>query len=209
MTCLATTPPACSGDILSTPQNTTLIVPAASLKAYKSTSPWSNFGTIKSDESCDEPSITIENGTLEITCATEGAKCYYTIVADDEASDKEPAFGEVTLTGCYRISAYAAFEGGIEETKSPVATATLCWIAPGETPAGATVLENLRGVLVTSSGGTVKVQGLNSTEEITWEETDGVIHTVKATDGIATFSAQAGSTITVRTGNASFKVLVK
>jgi len=47
VTCYATTPPACGGDILTNPEKTTLFVPAAALNAYQTTSPWSNFGTIK------------------------------------------------------------------------------------------------------------------------------------------------------------------
>ncbi len=46
VTCLATTPPICNGHIVTYPANTTLRVPPAALTTYKSTSPWSSFGTI-------------------------------------------------------------------------------------------------------------------------------------------------------------------
>lgn len=205
--CEATTPPACEDDIVSNPENVTLLVPASALIAYKNADYWKDFGII-SVISCDAPTITYEDGVLKIVSATEGIDCYYTIETVDAATAKKVEDGEVTLTGCYEISAWAAVEDYVQSDKT---TATLYFIkAPEDTPTGVIALKDMRAVIVTSSEGTVTIKGLESTEKITWYDLNGVkLGEVTANDGVATFDALAGSIIIVRTSNSAVKVAVK
>lgn len=50
VTCYATTPPVCDNEIVTYPVITTLIVPKASLEAYKTAEYWNRFGTFKAIE---------------------------------------------------------------------------------------------------------------------------------------------------------------
>ena len=58
--------------------SSTLYVPGSALSSYKTTAPWSGFGTIKAlggtepeTKKCEKPVISYANGELEFTCSTE------------------------------------------------------------------------------------------------------------------------------------------
>ena len=93
----------------------TLHVPAASVDAYKSTEPWSGFGTIKTlsgeipvTPKCATPTISYENGKLTFSCDTEGATCQYSITDTDI---KAGSGNEVQLTTTYKVTVYATKDG--------------------------------------------------------------------------------------------------
>ena len=96
----------------------TLYVPEASVAAYKTTEPWSGFGTIKTlsgdtpptpeTQKCATPTISYENGKLTFSCDTEGATCQYSITDTDI---KAGSGNEVQLTTTYKVTAYATKTG--------------------------------------------------------------------------------------------------
>ena len=89
----------------------TLHVIGSSLSSYKTTAPWSGFGTIKALEGteaeakkCEKPVISYNNGELSFTCATEGVEYVSKINSDDFNSFYTQL---VQLSGCYNISVTA------------------------------------------------------------------------------------------------------
>lgn len=188
--------------------NATLIVPEASLEAYKSTAPWSKFGTINSVESipiCATPTITFEDGELVYTTETDGAD----IVSEVKSSDIKKSYDlRVPLTATYEITAYATKAG---YDNSEVATATLHWmdgtmdIATGTQEFGAK-----RAVLVSSNDGFVTISGLNDGEKVEVYSTDGkLIDTIYAAGNAANIAAKSGETIILKINGETIKVLVK
>lgn len=99
---------------LSYSEYVTLHVPEVSVNAYKTTVPWSGFGTIKAigdipvTEKCATPTISYENGKLTFSCATEGATCQYSITDTDI---KAGSGNEVQLTTTYKVTVYATKDG--------------------------------------------------------------------------------------------------
>ena len=105
-----------------------LHVPEASLNAYKTTSPWSGFGTITPMsgeipvvEKCATPTISYEQGELVFSCETEGAQFVSEIKVADAKKGNE---ARVTLVPNYEITVYATADGYAD---SDVATATIGW----------------------------------------------------------------------------------
>ena len=98
------------------PQAMTLHVPAASIEAYRSTEPWSQFkafvaledGDIPATQKCATPTISFNNGKVSFTCETEGAE----FVSEVKASDAKLYYdSEYTLSQKYTISVYATKTG--------------------------------------------------------------------------------------------------
>ena len=107
----------------------TLHVPASAINNYRTTAPWSGFGTIVTldgeepvIEQCAKPTIHYLNGKLSFKCATEGVEFKYDI-ADSDVTNGSGSTVDLNVT--YYISVYAMHEG---YENSETATATLCWI---------------------------------------------------------------------------------
>ena len=104
----------------------TLYVPDESIDVYRSTAPWSNFGTIKGisgtiveKEKCATPTIHYTDGKLTFECETEGATCYPTVTKPEVVNVSN---NEMQLGTTYKVSVYAA-KPGYED--SDVATAEI------------------------------------------------------------------------------------
>ena len=98
------------------PQYMTLHVPAASIEAYRSTAPWSQFKAIVALDGgdtptilkCAKPEISYANGKLTFTCKTEGAECVATITDTDITTH----YGkEINLSLKYTVTVYATKAG--------------------------------------------------------------------------------------------------
>ena len=127
-TIYATSVPKTSEDAFSCSfiDNATLCVPDESIDAYKSTEPWSNFGTIKGisgtiveKEKCATPTIHYADGKLTFECETEGATYYPTVTKPEVVNISN---NEMELGTTYKVSVYAA-KPGYED--SDVATAEI------------------------------------------------------------------------------------
>ena len=191
----------------------TLHVPANSIEKYKSTKPWSDFGTIKAiteeeTKQCATPVISYSNGELILSCETEGAKCTYNIKSPDVTYDG--TFSQkmkLPLYAYYNIYCEATAEG---YTKSDLAEATLYWL-----PAEGTLETNIntaetRGVMASSANGFVTLSGLNTDEQVSFYTADGrELGFVKAIDGMAHFAAQSGTVVIAKIGKESLKIAVK
>ena len=96
--------------------NATLHVPASALTYYKSTAPWSRFGSIVAieggeepeAEKCATPTISYVGGKLTFGCSTEGVEFVYELKSIDGLTGKS---AEVNFTGSFLVKVYATKEG--------------------------------------------------------------------------------------------------
>ena len=98
------------------PQAMTLHVPAASIEAYRSTAPWSQFkpivaledGDTPTTQKCATPEISYADGKLDFTCETEGVEFVSEVIVGDA---KKYYDASVTLSQTYKVTVYATKAG--------------------------------------------------------------------------------------------------
>lgn len=176
--------------------NVEVIVPQGSLSAYQSAESWKNFWNIHEEASspeepnnCNMPTIDYKEGKLCISSTTPDSKCYYSI-NDNDIVNNNIVDGDIDLSAIYTITAYATAEG---YERSPLATATLCWIDGSfETSNG---IENpfasRKPVIITVANGVVSVSGLDEGCLVQSFSIGGrMIDSSIAKDGIATLNAE-------------------
>ena len=191
-------------------ENSTLHVPGSALSSYKTTAPWSGFGTIKALEGsepetkkCEKPVISYANGELEFTCSTEGVEFASEIKCDDV---KKYNTSKVSLSACYDISVTATKAG---YDNSDVATAKLYWLPTSDIGTNINTSKT-RGVVIQTAGGFITLSGLNTNERVDFFAVDGVaLGSATATDGTATFSAKSGTIVVAKIGKESVKIAVE
>ena len=93
--------------------NATLHVPASAYDDYKTTAPWSSFGTIVALEGqtipkCATPTITFTQGKLKFSCETEDVTFVSTITVGDAATHYDE---EVPLSAVYKVRVIAKKSG--------------------------------------------------------------------------------------------------
>jgi hypothetical protein len=196
----------------------TLHVPTASVEQYKTTAPWSNFGTIvatdgtiPTPEKCATPTISYSKGKLTFKSETEDAICLSTITNKDITSYSS---NEIQLQVTYNISVCAT-KAGYEN--SDTIQATLCWIeqqpqTEGITDEDAIAEVQAVPVLIQTQGNTITVEGAEAGTEIILYGANGVqLDSVIATTGVASLNTSrlSGSVAIVKIGNKTVKVLVK
>ncbi len=190
----------------------TLVVPESALQAYKTTAPWSGFGTFRTvDETevetkkCETPTIAFNDGKLTFACATDDVE----YISEVTSADFNKYYtGEVALTACYNITVKATKTGYGD---SDVATAKLYWLTSSGSLEGTNINRvSMRGIAIQSSDGFLTITGLDNNERVELYALNGTaLETARATNGVATFSAQSGSVLIVRIGNESVKIIVE
>ena len=202
----------------SNPEYATLHVSEASLNAYKTTAPWSKFGTFKgldgsSIKKCATPSISYADKKLTFDCETEGVEFVYDITDTDIKHGND---AEVSLTATYEISVYAT-KAGYEN--SDVATATLVWsnasfteTTPATAIAPAAEMEAPVPVLIQNNGGMLTVQGAQDGTPVSVYTTAGTeAGSAVSQNSMARINTnmQQGDIAIIRIGNRSVKVVIK
>ena len=188
----------------------TLHVLGSSLSSYKTTAPWSGFGTIKALEGteaetkkCEKPVISYANGELEFTCSTEGVEFVSDIKCDDVNKFNT---SKVSLSACYDISVTATKAG---YDNSDVATAKLYWLPTSDIGTNINTAKT-RGVVIQSACGFITLSGLDTNERVAFFTVDGAaLGSAIATDGTATFSAKSGTIVVAKIGKESVKIAVE
>ena len=217
--CLAENVPLTSTDTFeeSYTEYTTLYVPAESLNDYKTTEPWSMFGTIKAITGtgeeptiCATPTIGYGNKKLKFSCDTEGVTYVYEIKIADAKKGYE---AEVDLSATYEISVYATKAGYWD---SEVATATLVWMSaqyegaePIVTPANAPT-ERVP-VLISSRDGNLTVKSELDGQNVAVYTIDGkALGSAKVKGGQAVIATnlQKGTIVVVKVGDRSVKISI-
>ena len=201
------------------PQYTTLYVPASSLNAYKTTKPWSLFGTIKAisgsgeepeePTKCATPTISYADKRLTFSCETEGVE-YVSEIKDVDI--KKFYDSSINLSATYEISVYAT-KSGYEN--SDVATATLVWTnavfteTTPETPTSAKAIAESIPMLISAQNGTITVRGEQNGLPLTVYSADGkMLGSATIKDGQASISTnlQRGEIAIVKAGTRSVKI---
>ena len=216
--CLAENVPGTSTNVFekSYPEYMTLYVPASSLNAYKTTEPWSLFGTIKAisgsgeePTKCATPTISYGGKRLTFSCETEGVEYVYEI---KDADIRKGYDAEVALTATYEISVYAT-KSGYED--SDMATATLVWTnavfteTTPETPTSAKAVAESIPMLISAQNGTITVRGEQNGLPLTVYTADGkMLGSATMKDGQASISTnlQRGEIAIVKAGTRSVKI---
>ena len=196
------------------PQYATLYVPASAINDYKTTAPWSEFGTIKAIEGgeipkCATPTISYANKELTFSCETEGVEYVYEIKDTDikKGYDKE-----VNLSATYNISVYAT-KSGYEN--SDVATATLVWTEAEftvTTPTSAKAVKESVPVLISANNGLITVKGELDGQAVTVYSAEGkLLGSGTISGGQATISTtlNTGSVAIVKIGQKAVKVVMR
>lgn len=115
--CYAETVPSTETDAFdsSYPEYATLHVPEVAYESYRTTEPWSNFGTIKVIdgetpivEKCATPTITYANGKVRFSCETEGVEFVPSITVTPNQLQNG---NELAIGGTFTVSVYAVKEG--------------------------------------------------------------------------------------------------
>ena len=214
VTCLAEKVPETSSNAFyeSWIEYATLTVPECALQAYKTSEPWSGFGTFKTVEGtevetkkCETPTISFVDGKLTFDSATEGVEYVSSVKCSDVS---EYYTNEVTLSACYDISVKAMRSGYVN---SDVATAKLYWLpSSGSLETDNINSVSMRGIAIQSAGGFITISGLDNNETVGFYATDSkVLGSVTAVNGTVSFAAQSGTVIVARIGKESVKIAVK
>ena len=190
----------------------TLHIPESAIDAYKTTEPWSGFGTIKALEGsegetkkCETPTISFANGELVYNCATEGVE----YVSEIKSNDINKFYTDkVSLSACYDISVTAMKTG---YDNSDVATAKLYWLPSSGTLEGDNINNvSMRGIAIQSDGGFITISGLDNNETVSFYGIDGKsLGTTTAINGTTSFAAQSGSIVVAKIGKENIKIAVK
>ena len=213
--CLAAIVPETSTDAFneSYPEYMTLHVPAEAINYYKTTEPWSYFGTIVTFEGtevetpiCATPLITYSDGKFSIECETEGAEFVTSVTCDYINTYYTSSF---ELAAEYRVSVYATAAG---HKNSETVNVTLCWIDNGGCNNENSVINiPATAVLVTSVGETITINCDMNGEKVEIYTTDGVMTGSAIIDnGTATVNTglEKGSIAIVNIAGKSIKVIV-
>ena len=203
------------------PQYATLFVPANSINDYKTTAPWSEFGTFKTIEGgadtetkkCATPTIHYADKKLSYSCETEGVE-YISEIKDVDI--RKYYDGEISLTATYEISVYAT-KTGCEN--SDVATATLVWTeavfteTTPSTPTSAKAVSQAVPLLITAQGGTVTIQSREAEgQTVSLYTIDGkTLGSASILGGQATIHTNqpAGTPFIVKAGARSVRMLMR
>lgn len=173
LTCLAQTPPAATDAFFDfNTANCVLYVP--DVDAYRAAEGWKYFtyiNNVPSANTCGKPVIAYSNGKLHFSDETEGAKYHCTITSPDVMSDVLNKTGTMELSAYYDISVYATAAG---YNPSDKATAKLYWVKDdGNLTTDNINSAKMRGVVVSTDGGIVRLSGLNDGELVQFYAIDG------------------------------------
>ncbi len=106
-------------------------MPTGSLSAYQAADQWKDFFFVEEGDGgnpdtpgtkkCATPTISYADGKLNFDCATEGARCIWTIKSNDVGSGEG---NSISLFNQYLLTVYATAIGYEDSDR---ATATLVW----------------------------------------------------------------------------------
>lgn len=204
------------------PKYAILHVPASVINDYKTTAPWSEFGTIKTidggttpepeTKKCATPTISYGNKVLTFSCETEGVEYVYEI---KDADIKKGYDKEVNLSATYEISVYAT-KSGYEN--SNVATATLVWTrgtfteTTPDDPTSAKAMQIDTPLLISTNNGAITVKGEQDGQAVAVYSAEGkLLGSDSISSGQATISTslEAGSVAIVKIGQRAVKVVMR
>lgn len=155
---------------------------------------------------CEVPSIAYSDGNLLFACNTPGAQVHYSVSSADIVTDALADDGQVSLVAAYDISAYATAE---HYEKSDSEYATIYWLPTNDGSSTGIKQTETRGILVSSHGNVISVNGLDEGETISLYTIDGkLIGNAKASGGMASCTVTE-PIVVVKIGELSIKITIR
>ena len=190
-----------------------LHVPAEAIDSYKTTAPWSSFGTIVTLDGdiaetpkCANPVIKYSDGKIEIECETADAE-FITTVTNSYAGNYYSNNFELSAT--YNITVYATATG---HENSETVNATLCWIESEENDNTINVINiPATAALITSSNEVLTISSPLDSEIISAYTIDGMLIdecTIENGTAVIETGLSKGTVAIVKIGEKSIKVVV-
>ena len=216
--CLATSVPSTKTGAFneSYPEYMTLHVPEEAINSYKTTAPWSSFGTVVTLDGediiepevkiCAMPTVSYSDGKLHFECETEGAE----FVTEITSSDFNKFYNnDINLTATYNICVYAMATG---YENSDIVNATLCWVEC-ECEGDDTGIINIpaKAVLVTSNNGVLHINCSLDGESVAVYTTAGTLiatTTIENGTAIVATGLSKGTVAIVKIAEKSIKVVI-
>ena len=188
------------------PTSCTIKAPEIYLQGYKNA-----FGSDYKYEAwnpyflCATPTISYEFGELKFDSETYGAEYCYTISDADVVRNAYSKGGKISLSGAYKILAYATADGYGPSEK---AEATLYWINANLETANIN-LAKTRGIVASAHDGIVSISGLDNGEVVKFYAADGkLLGSSSAVGGVAS-CAVSEKMVIAKIGMDTIKVLMK
>ena len=155
---------------------------------------------------CEVPSIAYSDGNLLFACNTPGAQVHYSVSSADIVTDALADDGQVSLVAAYDISAYATAE---HYEKSDSEYATIYWLPTNDGSSTGIKQTETRGIMVSSHGNVISVNGLDEGETISLYTIDGkLIGNAKASGGMASCTVTE-PIVVVKIGELSIKITIR
>ena len=155
---------------------------------------------------CEVPSIAYSDGNLLFACNTPGAQVHYSVSSADIVTDALADDGQVSLVAAYDISAYATAE---HYEKSDSEYATIYWLPTNDGSSTGIKQTETRGIMVSSHGNVISVNGLDEGETISLYTIDGkLIGNAKASGGMASCTVTE-PVVVVKIGELSIKMAIR
>ena len=193
----------------------TVYVPKGTLAVYQAADVWKNFWDIQEHDipvdpnvevkKCATPTISYEDGKLNITSETEGVE-FVTEITNSDITKHYTSTIELAVT--YNVSTYAKLSG--YET-SDIAYATLCWIESDDAGSDLTQIKSTP-VLVKSHEGNISISGVKADTEITVYDISGnkVSATVANGDEVViNTSLSKNETAIIHIGDKAIKIIMQ
>lgn len=155
---------------------------------------------------CEVPSIAYSDGNLLFACNTPGAQVHYSVSSADIVTDALADDGQVSLVAAYDISAYATAE---HYEKSDSEYATIYWLPTNDGSSTGIKQTETRGIMVSSHGNVISVNGLDEGETISLYTIDGkLIGNAMASGGMASCTVTE-PIVVVKIGELSIKITIR
>ena len=195
--------------------NITIYVPQGTLSVYQAADVWGNFWDIQEHDipvdpnvevkKCATPTISYEDGKLNITSETEGVE-FVTEITNSDITKHYTSMIELAVT--YNVSTYAKLSG---YENSDVTYATLCWIESDNAGSDLTQIKSTP-VLIKSNEGSISINGVKADTEITVYDISGnkVSATVANGDEVViNTSLSKNETAIIHIGNKAIKIIMR
>jgi hypothetical protein len=173
---------------------------------YTVTEDTSDTPNISELQKCATPLVIYTDGSLEMSCETDGAEFITDILAADAKKYHDP---KINFSATYNIDVFAIKEA---YENSDTLNVALVWIENGEVNDNSgTIIVKGTPVLIQGNGGTIRISGMSMDTKVDVYTIDGTeVARATATEGTTTINTglQSGTIVVVKFGNKSVKVRI-
>lgn len=173
---------------------------------YKVTEDTSDTPNISELQKCATPLVIYTDGSLEMSCETDGAEFITDILAADAKKYHDP---KINFSATYNIDVFAIKEA---YENSDTLNVALVWIENGEVNDNSgTIIVKGTPVLIQGNGGTIRISGMSMDTKVDVYTIDGTkVASTFANDGTATIDTglHTGTIVVVKFGTKSVKIRI-